>query len=115
MWVDAYRTNLLEIVVNTTNGVERMNRGFKDYLKAFPDRSLSGMATVLIEKYGPATFEKYMQENIRPLHKYRRYDEDTLLPVWCWNRPRKFQRHIYDNYIKQMIFLGIDLFCVLTV
>ena len=48
MWVRAYMTNILEIVVNTTNGVERLNREFKSCLKDYPDKSLSIMATVLV-------------------------------------------------------------------
>ena len=41
-WVKAFRFGLLEIVVNTNNGVERKNREFKcDFLKQYKDNTLS--------------------------------------------------------------------------
>ena len=37
-WVKAFRNGLMEIVVDTNNGVERQNKDFKyKYLKQFKD------------------------------------------------------------------------------
>ena len=55
LWVRAFRQGLLEIVVNTNNGVERKNKDFKhEFLKPCKDNSLSGVVTVLVEQFLPA-------------------------------------------------------------
>ena len=97
MWVEAYRKYVLEVVVNTTNGVERMNRQFKNFLSGHHDKSLSSLATVLVIKFSPYILGKYVDANIKPLQKLAKYDEEKL-PRWCWSRPRKFQIHIFRNY-----------------
>ena len=52
MWARAYRTGLMEIIVNTNNGVGKQNKDLKhEYLKQYKDNSLSGMITVLIEQF----------------------------------------------------------------
>ena len=59
MWVRAYRTGLMEIIVNTNNGDERQNKDLKhEYLKQYKDNSLSGMITVLIEQFLPDKFRR---------------------------------------------------------
>ena len=58
-WVKAFRFGLLEIVVNTNNGVERKNREFKyDFLKQYKDNALIGMITVLVEQLMPDTYSR---------------------------------------------------------
>ena len=58
-WVKAFRFGLLEIVVNTNNGVERKNREFKcDFIKQYKDNTLSGMVTVLVEQFIPDTYSR---------------------------------------------------------
>ena len=58
-WVKAFRFGLLEIVVNTNNGVERKNREFKyDFLKQYKDNTLIGMITVLVEQLMPDTYSR---------------------------------------------------------
>ena len=54
MWVKLYRRGILEVTVNTNNGVERKNKDLKhEYLKPHMDKSLTGMVTVLIESFHP--------------------------------------------------------------
>ena len=58
-WVKSFRFGLLEIVVNTNNGVERKNREFKcDFLKQYKDNTLSDMVTVLVEQFIPDTYSR---------------------------------------------------------
>ena len=58
-WVKAFRFGLLEIVVNTNNGVERKNRECKyDFLKQYKDNTLSDMVTVLVEQFIPDTYSR---------------------------------------------------------
>ena len=55
LWACGFWQGLLEIVVNTNNGVERKNKDFKhEFLKPYKDNSLSGMVTVLVEQFLPA-------------------------------------------------------------
>ena len=56
-WVKAFKFGLLEIVVNTNNGVERKNWEFKyDFLNQYKDNILSAMVTVLVEQFIPDTY-----------------------------------------------------------
>ena len=80
------------VVVNTTNGVERKNRDFKhEYLKPHKDNSLSGMITVLIEKFGPDTYGRYVERNQRRSSKYQKYE---VLPLRMHGRPKKVVDHL---------------------
>ena len=54
-----YRAGLIDVSVNTNNGVERKNRDFKyEYLKQYKDKSLSGMLTVLLEQFLPDIYNR---------------------------------------------------------
>ena len=58
-WVKAIRNGLMEIVVDTNNGVERQNKDFKyECLRQFKDNTLSGMLTVLIEQFLPDKYKR---------------------------------------------------------
>ena len=59
-WVKAFRFGLLEIVVNTNNGVERKNREFKyDFRMQYKDNTLGGMVTaVLVDQFIPDTYSR---------------------------------------------------------
>ena len=48
---------LMEIVANTNNGVEKQNKDLKhEYFKHFKENILSGVITVLIEQFLPAIY-----------------------------------------------------------
>ena len=69
-WVKAFKFGLLEVVVNTNNGVERKNREFKyDFLKQYKDNTLSGMVTVLVEQFIPDTYSR-LRFNISCFYNY---------------------------------------------
>ena len=62
LWVRALRKGLVEVSVNTNNGVERKNKDFKHgFLKAYKDNSLIGMVTVLIDQFLPAKEMRYIR------------------------------------------------------
>ena len=49
----------METIVNTNNGVERQNKDLKHkFHKQYKENSLSGMITVLIEKFLPDKFRR---------------------------------------------------------
>lgn len=59
-WVWAYRDKNFHVKVNTNNGLERQNGTLKhEYLAAFRDSSLTGLADVIINKYLPDAWKKY--------------------------------------------------------
>ena len=92
-WVRAYRIGLMEIVVNSNNGVERKNRDFKhEHLKHYKDNSLSGILTVLIEMFGPETYGRYVESNVKASSRYQKYS--AILPLWLHERPKKVADHI---------------------
>jgi len=50
---------VFHVRVSTNNGVERQNRALKhDYLSAYRDRTLSGVMTLLVEKFHPDAYRK---------------------------------------------------------
>ena len=99
-WVKAYRLGLMEIVVNSNNGIERKNRDFKhEFLKPYKDNSLSGMVTVLVEQFGPETYGRYVESNQRRSSRYQKYNDN--LPHWMHDRPKK----VVDHLIQKMGFV----------
>nr|XP_047127050.1 uncharacterized protein LOC105844598 [Hydra vulgaris] len=95
-WVKAFRSGILETVVNTNNGVERKNRDFKhEFLNQYKDNSLSGMVTVLVDQFIPETYSRYVEANIRRCSDYRLYNSN--LPKWLCNKPENFTRHCIEK------------------
>jgi len=60
--VTAFRSDRFHVRVSTNNGIERQNRALKhDYLVSMRDRTLSDLVTVLVEKFHPDAFRKYVR------------------------------------------------------
>ncbi|XP_065658459.1 uncharacterized protein LOC136082971 [Hydra vulgaris] len=96
LWVRYYRLGLLEVAVNTNNGVESKNKEFKyGYLSKFHDKSLSGMITVLVEQFLPDKYNSYVESNFKASGYYRSYQQS--LPSWLHNRPKKFVAHCIEK------------------
>ena len=58
-WVWAYRKDRLLVNVNTNNGTERQNLGFKsEYLVGRRNSSLSTMLSILIEEFLPESYDR---------------------------------------------------------
>jgi len=57
--VRAFRSVSFHVRVNTNNGIERQNRALKyDYLLAHRDTTLSGVMTVVVDKFLPDAYRK---------------------------------------------------------
>lgn len=55
----AFRSVSFHVRVNTNNGIERQNRALKyDYLLAHRDTTLSGVMTVVVDKFLPDAYRK---------------------------------------------------------
>lgn len=58
-WVWAYRKDRLLVNVNTNNGTERQNLGFKsEYLVGRCNSSLSTMLSILLEEFLPESYDR---------------------------------------------------------
>lgn len=70
-WVSAFRPADIPIVINTTNGVESLNKTLKRHnLDKFKDdKSLSNIVSVITEKFLPSIFEKYIKLNVESVYK----------------------------------------------
>jgi len=60
-WVQAFRSSWFHVRVMTNNGVERQHRALKyDYLLSYRNSTLSGLVTVLVERFHPDAYRKYV-------------------------------------------------------
>ena len=56
-----FREGILEVTVNTNNGVERKNKDFKyEFLSQHRNTTLSGMVAVLEEQFLPEIYSRYL-------------------------------------------------------
>ena len=93
-WVDAYRHDLMEIVVNTNNGIETKNRDFKrNFLCKYKDTSLSGMIKVLVEQFCPVHYNRYYTNNFMQSDLYRSYNLKFVRP-YMQNKPLRVINHM---------------------
>ena len=52
---------ILEVTVNTNNGVERKNKDFKyEFLSQHRNNTLIGMVVVLVEQFLPEIYSRYL-------------------------------------------------------
>jgi len=60
-WVRAFETSSFHVRVTTNNGLERQHRALKyDYLLKYRNSSLSGLITLLVERFHPDAYRKYV-------------------------------------------------------
>ena len=56
-----FREGILEVTVNTNNGVERKNKDFNhEFLLQHRNNALSGMVAVVVEQFLPETYSRYL-------------------------------------------------------
>lgn len=91
-WVYAYREKKYNICLNTNNGVESQNKLFKSiYLPRATGKSLSSIATVIVNNYLPDQHKQYIIKNIKMNASHKQYRED--IPDFLHGRPTKFVKH----------------------
>ena len=57
----AFREGILDVTVNTNNGVERKNKDFKyEFLSQHRNTTLSGMVAVLEEQFLSEIYSRYL-------------------------------------------------------
>ena len=56
-----FREGILEVTVNTNNGVERKNKDFKyEFLSQHRNNALSGMVAVVVEQFLLEIYSRYL-------------------------------------------------------
>ncbi|KAL5010467.1 hypothetical protein ScPMuIL_012772 [Solemya velum] len=92
-WVRCFRKDMINVKVNTTNGLERIHRIFKeDFLKKMGfGGTLVSMLTVLVKNFCPESEKKYIQNNVKSMALFKPYAES--LPDFLHNRPHTFIQH----------------------
>ena len=91
-WGRAYRPDDL-YHCNTNNGTERLNEDLKyEELEGATRLSLSELLTIIIEKFIPKLYMKYVELNVRCTSGYKGYQEG--IPSYLHNRPKSLVKHL---------------------
>ncbi|CAN7949770.1 unnamed protein product, partial [Ixodes hexagonus] len=93
MWVRFHRLEH-DVLLTTNNGVEAQNKVLKEfYLKSSHGRkSLTGLISVLVQKFLPERKNNYQKENMRLSSSYRKYSSEV--PEYLHYRPPAFIKHV---------------------
>ncbi|XP_053405313.1 uncharacterized protein LOC123553026 [Mercenaria mercenaria] len=93
-WVQYHRQTLLNVRVNTTNGLETQHKEFKqNYLSSYTEGSLSSMVTTLIKKFLPERYKRYVQYNVKSV--YKKYASEVPRFLHC--KPKLLVDHCLDR------------------
>jgi len=84
-WAQAFRKQQAINIVNTNNGTEAQNKLFKyKYLPTSIDKSVYGIATMLVESFVPDSHQHYLQSNLQSSSAYGRFNH--TVPVYLHDR-----------------------------
>ena len=109
-WAWAFREHEADQVVNTNNGVEAQNRLLKyNYLPYSIDKSVYGIATMLVESFVPDSYMSYCKMNMRQSEEYRSYN--AMVPEYLHNRPPSFIKHCLKSQFAAEEFRDKDIVC----
>ncbi len=96
MWARAYRDQAYHAAINTTNGVESLNKVLKySYLPRKRNINLSRLVTILYEDFIPESHNKYMFLNYHASSTYRSYN--NFVPEYLNGRPRQVILHCLER------------------
>ena len=110
-WAQAFRKQQVLNIVNTNNGVEAQNKHFKyNYLPRSVDKSVFGIAVLLVESFIPDAYQHYVDTNFKQSSAYRSYNRD--LPSYLHNRPAHFIKHCMKSKFSAEEFRDIDVDCL---
>ena len=85
---------------NTNNGTERINEELKyEDLNRCIDLPISELLTIIIEKFLPRRYERYIEMNVQFPSDFKKYQKE--IPSYLWNRPKFIVEDIL-NKMKQI-------------
>ena len=92
------------MMVNTNNGTERLNEDLKyDELVEYKNCTLSDLLNVVIDRFIPKLYEKYIELNVRYTSSYKGYNRS--IPFYMHDRPK----WIVDNMIEELAKIEAEL------
>ena len=92
--------------MNTNNGVEAQNKHFKyDYLPRSVDKSVFGIAVLLVESFIPDSYQHYLDTNFKLSSRYS-------IPCYLRNRPAHFIKHYIRSKFQADECRESDVDCV---
>ena len=105
---------------NTNNGTERINRDLKhDELEGFKNCTLSELLEIIITKFLPKLYRKYVFLNVKYSSEYKRYTD--VVPNFLQNRPRELVKFLLERsqrvstrMIESVKETANGVFCVLS-
>ena len=107
-WAQAFRKQQVTNIVNTNNGTEAQNKLFKyEYLPRSVDKSVYGIATMLVESFIPDSHRRYLEKNLKFSDAYGRYN--SRIPTYLHNRPPQFVKHCLDSRFAAGEFTEADI------
>ena len=107
-WVQAFRKQQETNIVNTNNGTEAQNKLFKyEYLPRSVDKSVYGIAAILVESIIPDSHGRYFEKNLKFSDEYGRYN--SRIPTYLHNRPPQFIKHCLDSRFAAGEFTEADI------
>ncbi|XP_049796586.1 uncharacterized protein LOC126213055 isoform X2 [Schistocerca nitens] len=99
-WVKAYEDKGRFATIDTTNGVEAMNKIVKHFfLKHNSDRTLTGVTKVIINQFLPNLIRKYCLQN----SAIKAYNKDV--PLFLHKKTNKFAKHVMQRYASAKVEL----------
>ena len=85
------------MMVNTNNGTERLNEDLKyDELVEYKNCTLSDLLNVVIDRFIPKLYEKYVELNVRYTSSYKGYNRN--IPSYMHDR----QKWIVDDMVEKL-------------
>lgn len=110
-WAKCMRKRQVLNIVDTNNGVEAQNKAFKyEYLPRSLDKSVFGIAVLMVETYVPDSRQKYLQRNVKLSGAYRRYN--SKIPSYLHDRPPHFIKHCLKAKFSSGDLRESDVLCV---
>ena len=107
-WARAYREHKIDIKINTNNGVEAQNKVFKyNYLSKGTDKTLSGVAKVIIECFFPDQYKLYVLKNLKLNRNIKAYNKE--IPEFLHGRPHGFIKHCMQRIYSSAFFSKKDI------
>ena len=108
MWAHAYRDSSYYAAVDTNNGTESLNKALKySYLPRQKSLTLSGIVALLIDRFLPDMWQKYVFQNYKLSEEYRAYTEE--IPGYLKGRPKSVIFHCLERKAKCLKFTKDDI------
>ena len=107
----AFRKQQAINIVNTNNGTEAQNKLFKyGYLATSIDKSVYGIAIMLMEPFIPDSYQHYLQSNLKSSSVCGHFSH--TVPVYLHNQPPRFVKHCLNSRFAAAEYQATDVFTV---